>query len=316
MRIALLRNPASSNNLGRPVSRYPSAIDVVEPVGKSEIPVVLQKLRDESAPDLLLIDGGDGTIREIVTHLPDIFGTETPFLGIIANGNTNLIARSAGTIRNSELLEGFLKKPGRDLAGMSRKIPLLRIDSSNRNRRTERGFMAGWGAYAAGSRIAIEELGTKGGKQVAGAVLKTLRRALFGQDAKILRKGVTTRLSVSGQRTDEKNRACFIGLATTLPGRLTAGLNPFWGTGNGAIRWTHVRAPARGLLVAAPLAMFGRQTKWMAREGYSSGRSEWLELEIGEPHTTLVLDGEFIALDGMETLSISAQETLNFVALR
>ena len=167
-----------------------------------------------------------------------------------------------------------------------------------------RGFILGWGVYAEGTRIAHEEMATRGTGQVALAVLGMLRRGLIGTERARLRRGVTATIEVDGTPADAAPR--LLGLATTLQKRLAAGFNPFWGEGPGRLRWLDVHAPGHRLVFAAPLVAFGRPTSWMTRSGYASGRAERITLEIDTP---FVMDGELFPPppDGRLTLSAGAE---------
>jgi hypothetical protein len=125
--------------------------------------------------------------------------------------------------------------------------------------------MMGWGAYAEGTRIARAEIASRGSGQAALAVLSTLRRALFGAGRAALRKGISASISIDGAPL--AGAARLLGLATTLQQPLVAGLNPFWGSGPGQIRWLDIEAPGHRLALAAPFLALGRPTRWMARAG-------------------------------------------------
>ena len=125
-----------------------------------------------------------------------------------------------------------------------------------------------------------------------------------------LRQGIPLQLNIDDKPTKQTHR--FIGLATTLRGSLIAGLNPFWGKGEGGIRWTDVLAPAPYLLPAALIAATGRHMKWMTKRGYVSGLADKIDLTIEVP---LVLDGEIVPIDGKLKISISAKEKVDFIAM-
>lgn len=307
MRVAVLRNPASSQNAGSTAPDTPDGVTRVDLTGLADLRSTLRDLRD-AGTDLLVVDGGDGTVREVVSLLPDVFGDAMPVLGILANGNTNLVARKCGRISGYATLAALSDQPPAELERHCRRVPLLRFDGLVD--RPVRGFIAGWGAYAAGTRIAVEELSARSGKQVVGAVLAVLRRAVFGRDARSLRAGVCVRMHASGY--EEFAGQGFAGIITVLEGRLVAGLSPFWGDGAGAIRWTHISAPPRWLMLAAPFVAMGRPVGWMHQCGYSSGRSDEIALDIADG---LVIDGEVFPTRSGQPVRLSAHEVLQVVAL-
>ncbi len=307
MRIAVLRNPGSSKNAGYPAPTAPEGVEQIDLTGIEDLPQTLFALR-RLQTDFLVIDGGDGTVREIVSLLPEIFDQDMPAVGIIANGNTNLIARSCGRVRSYDALASLAGRSRDDLTSHFRRVRLLRIEGLDE--RTVRGFIAGWGAYASGTRIAIEEISARGGRQVIRAVLAVLRRVTMGSNAKALRAGVRVQSHPAGYAGLSGNG--FSGIITVLEGRLVAGLCPFWGNGPGAIRWLHVSAPPRHLLLAAPFVAVGRPLNWMLRAGYHSGRSDEISLCVDDG---LVVDGEIFATRADQALRLTANEILQVATL-
>ena len=307
MQIAVLRNPGSSGNAGRAEPEVPHGVTAIALTGIEALPRTLHDLARQKV-ELLVIDGGDGTVREILSQLTEIFGDHLPMIGIMVRGNTNLVARKLGQVSGYDALAGWVERPASDLATHARLAPLLRIDGLREG--PLRGFIAGWGAYAAGTRIAVEEISARGGRQVIRAVLAVLRRVLVGREAGALQAGVDVRVSPSEHPAF--NGAGFSGMMTVLEGRLVAGLSPFWGTGRGAIRWTYIAAPPRRLALAAPFLAFGRPMGWMRRAGYASGRSATLELNVAGG---LVVDGEIFPTRPDQRLEIRADEMVRIVAL-
>ncbi|SFH64308.1 diacylglycerol kinase family protein [Albimonas pacifica] len=289
MRAARLRNPASARNRGRPATPLAGDVREVELTGPDRLDATLAALAAEGI-ELLIVDGGDGTLREIASRLPDAF-PRPPRLAVIAGGNTNLVARHAGAAKPAEIAR--LRAGG----GRERRLRLLRAEREGAP--PLRGFILGWGAYETATRIAAEEGRGRGAPQVARTILATLRRAAFGAEATSLRRGVERGLG--------PGRA-LAGVATTLEGPLLPGLDPFWGEGDDPIRWTEAPAPAPHLALGLAFALAGRPTGWMRRAGYRSGRAATLEL--GAP--AFVMDGERFEAAG--PVRLSAAETLTFLS--
>lgn len=309
MPFVVLRNPLSSKNRAGKAEPYPTNIKPIELTDTASLPAILAGLQKDGV-DVIVIDGGDGTVREILTHLPNIYGDDLPFIGILAHGNTNLIARKAGALRNPASLikiAGFSKQ---ECLEITQQVPMLRLDFEEAQRPPLRGFMMGWGAYASATRFAIDEHTSTGAFQVLSVFFKTLKRAFWQGQKGVLRQGIQAQLTFDGKLREEGRR--FIGLATTLRGPLVAGLNPFWVKGNGAVRWMDALAPAPYLLPATLLAATGRHMKWMGKSGYHSGCADRLDFIIDTP---LVLDGELIPIDQQQKISVSAQEKVSFISI-
>ena len=307
---ALVRNSNSTRNLksamGGPVPAEVRLIDC------STLDQLTSDLVAAHAAgiEVILIDGGDGTVREVLSRLPEIWVATLPRIGILPHGNTNLIAREVGAIQPADAVGSVLRrlKSGPPLAQSRRAM--LRLDYPAGEHPTLRGFMMGWGAYAEGTRIARAEINARGSGQAAQAVLSTLRRALVGTERTALRRGVAAGISIDGGPATGTAR--LLGLATTLQQPLIAGMNPFWGEGPGPIRWLDIDAPGHRLMLAAPLLALGKPRRWMTRSGYSSGRAARIELHLDTP---FIMDGEAFPPAANGPMILSAREEITFIAL-
>ncbi len=306
IRPALVRNPASTENLRGAPAELPDGAHLISVQTLDALGPALSEARDNQI-DLLMIDGGDGTIREVLSRLPEIWGSTLPRIALLPRGNTNLIAREVGGLvpgTAGELLDRLAH--GQTVSTCRRY--LLRADRAGAA--PLRGFILGWGAYAEGTRLAREEIQSRGTGQVALAVLSVLRRTLIGASGRALRQGIDAPLAPDGRATRPGNS--LMGLATTLQRPLVAGLNPFWGDGDQPIRWLDVPAPAPYLAVAAPFMAFGRPLNWMHQKGYLSGRSHRIEVMLNHP---FVMDGEAFDPPEEGPLVLSAEEEVVFLSL-
>lgn len=256
----------------------------------------------------LAVEGGDGTVRETLTMAFDIWPEGgAPDFAIVAAGNTNLIARSAGRIDRAAIA-GLAAASGDALRRIA--LPVLKVE--RRGERTLRGFIMGAGAYETATRIAQEEIAARHGPQVMLAVLRLLRNPALRRPREI-GFGVDGDGGDSGDGGDGGGGGApiarvLVGL-TSLPGPLIYGLEPFWGGGSGPIRWLDVRGGAPRLALAAPFVAFGRPRRWM-REHYFSGRAETVTLDPGGP---FVLDGEAFDPGAARDVGIDARETAVFL---
>ncbi len=310
--VALVRNPNSTRNLrsasGAP-DPVPAAVRLIDCRTFDELSEGLAAAHSAGA-EVILIDGGDGTVREVLSRLPEIWGATLPRVGILPRGNTNLIAREVGELGTPDAVAEVLRRVEAGPPLTVRRRALLRLDYPAGEHPTLRGFILGWGAYAAGTRIAREEIAARGPGQVTLAVLSTLRRVLIGAERHALRRGVATGLSIDG--APMTGAARLIGLATTLQRSLVAGMNPFWGGGPGPIRWLDVPAPGHRLALAAPFLALGRPRRWMTRAGYASGRAARIELSLDTP---FVMDGETFPPGRSGPMTLTASEEIAFISL-
>lgn len=244
----------------------------------------------------VIIEGGDGTVREVLSQALDVWPEgEAPAFAIAPRGNTNLIARRAGAVRPATLAR-LAAAPDHTL----RRRTLAVLNVERPGARALRGFILGAGAYETATKMAREEIAARHGPQVMFAVLRLLRSSAlraprpigFGPDA------------AAGAPLPR----VLIGLST-LPGPLLYGMEPFWGEGAGAIRWLDIRADPPSLLRAAPFVAFGRPRRWM-RDHYLSGRAESATLD---PDGAFILDGERFETTGR--VRITARERATFLSL-
>lgn len=307
MRLGILRNPASTGNRRRRPTPLPPGAEIAETGPDGGCAAALARLREAGA-EAIVIDGGDGAVQAAVSALPEAWApAPPPPVAILPNGATNLVARRLGGLRGARGLAALAREDAAQVARRAREAPLLRLELG-RGAGPLRGFIAGWGVYAEATRIAREEIPGAGGRRVLAAAGAALRRSLRGPEAARLREGVRADLRLDGAPAPAGPR--FLGLVTTLPGRLMLGLEPFWGDGAGALRWLDVEAPPARLAWAAPRAAFGRPAGWMAAAGYRSGRAERLELRLATP---LILDGEEIAPPGNGAIALSGAERLRVI---
>jgi len=310
--VALVRNPNSTRNRGSApggARRVPAGVYFIDSTTLDDLSEKL-RIAHSAGTGVILIDGGDGTVREVLSRLPDIWGAALPRIGIMPRGNTNLIAREVGGLPPRNAVASVLDRLEAGPPLQVRRRSLLRLDYPAGEHPTLRGFMLGWGAYATGTRISREEITARGPGQVALTVLATLHRALIGAERASLRRGVATGLVIDGETRTAKAR--LLGLATTLQNPLTIGLNPFWGEGAGQIRWLDVLAPGHRLALAAPFLARGRPRPWMTRSGYASGRAARIELTLDTP---FVMDGEIFPPGRSGPLILSAGEEIAFISL-
>ncbi|HSF95855.1 MAG TPA: diacylglycerol kinase family protein [Thermohalobaculum sp.] len=308
-RIALVRNRASTRNLRSGVEAVPPEVRLIEARALDALTGELRAAHAAGA-EIIAVDGGDGTVREVLSRVPEIWGDPLPRIAIIPHGNTNLIAREVGALETAADLAEVERRLEAGQPLTERRHAMLRLDYPAGERPPVRGSILGWGIYATATRMARDEISARGSAQVALAVFGMLTRVLVGGEQGPLRQGVAASLTVDGRRRAAGRR--FVGVATSLQGPLAARMNPFWGKGNGPIRWLDILSPAARLAQAAPFLLRGRPALWMPRAGYGSGRASRIELELDSP---FVMDGEVYAPPASGPLTLTADERITFISL-
>ena len=279
IRAAVLRNPrAHALRRGREPSRAPPGVPTAEPPSTAVLQAVL---RDWAADGVtrLVVEGGDGTVRELLGLLPEAFGGRAVELAILPAGKTNALAHDLGRGRRLTL-DTALASPRTTTRA---PVEIVHGDADL----VRRGFVFGMGVFTDAVRLAqhLHRAGLFGSLAVAAALVGAGARVLFGGPSDPWRAGRPMRLERDGAAGPERSR--FLLLLSTLE-RLPLGLRPF-GPERRGLKLLEVDAPPRRLLAALPLVLSGRERPWLAEAGYRRSEVRELRLRAGGPY---ILDGE------------------------
>jgi len=312
-RIGLVINPRSHANKADPIqmeallARHPD-IRAASPTSSAALHDTLRAFASDKV-DLLVISGGDGTVRDVLSALAASDFSSPPDLAILSAGNTNLAGRVLGSPgHGSHALETLIDAIANGHE-RRRTCPVLKISWIGEPARPPvYGFLFGAAAFTEAKRIAAETVQRRGiheGLAVAVTLMATIVKALFDRRS-TLSDG--TRMAVSVDDAPSGDAPRFLILATTLD-RLMLGLWPFWGQGSGGIRWLDIDAPAPWLGAALAAVLLQRPRRWMARKGYRSGRADSLRIRMEQP---FILDGE--AFDaGADGILLSASRSVTVI---
>jgi diacylglycerol kinase family enzyme len=304
MRIGVVRNPRSHANIGRAEeTSTPDAVLLVEPATPEALEQDLEAFA-QCGVGLLVIDGGDGTIRDVLSLLPRAFGDNPPLIALLPSGKTNVLAIDLGVPRDWTL-EDAIAAARSDNAVIKLRAPLeVRWDDG---RPSLRGFVFGLGAFVRATSLAqnVHKLGAFHSISVAMSVLGALIGTVMGGARDEWRAGVPLCLAVDDQ--DKRTADRFIVLATTLK-RLPFNLKPF-GPPREGMKYLEVDAPPRRLPGAFPALLKGRDSAWQEQYGYRRGDAERLRITTDQP---LVVDGD--VYDGGCGLTVALAPALRFLA--
>jgi len=260
--------------------------------------------------ELIVIDGGDGTVRDVVSNIHHAYGDQWPSFAILPSGKTNVIAGEVGHFEDGH--KGWLqltamRDAGR-LGGAEKLCAALEISWPARDMPVKRGFLMGFAAFADGKRIAEEKLHPKGiakGLAVAIALGSVLFSNLMPGLAQDKRSGEVGSVEIDGNKTAFDRH--FLVMASTLE-KLTLGMRPFWNQGSGHINWLDITAPPKRLLSGLVLIVQGKRKPWMEQGGYASGQAGDIDVKFDAP---FVLDGELYNTHGH--VRVSASQLIRFV---
>ena len=254
-----------------------------------------------SGIDLVVVNGGDGTLRDVMSALPAAYPDMLPELAIVRAGNTNLAARMLGIAGSGpQALDRLIAAVRRGRARRQTCAFLHVAWIGQPSRPPLRGFFLGAAAFADAKRLADEQIHRRGvhqGAAVGLTLATTILHVLTGRGP--VHRGTPISTAIDDGPVRDGHR--FLLLVTTLDS-LMLGLWPFWGSGFGRINWLEIDAPPRFLPVALPAIVVRRLRDWMpgpisrvmsriaSRWGYRSGRASQLAVRLERP---FVLDGEF-----------------------
>lgn len=310
-RLAILSNPrsrtgharqqlmASLSGLSDVDHRLCGAID--------DLPALLKDML-ESHPQVLAVNGGDGTLQAVLTALLGGGFDEFPRLCALPGGSTNMSAGDLGA-------GGSLRKSLASLLALRDQTtetwPLTTrsvLDVRTSQGAFYAGLFFGVGTIVRGSEFWQQALRVSGrtGELAAGAALA---RGAWG----LLRRQppfadpTRLRLALDAQAPMDAEVAL---LLVTVMRRLFLGLTPFWGAGEAPLACTWIDDRPRRLLRRVPALLRGRAEHMHAKEGYHSQRAEQIELSLDD---VWLLDGELHSGGG--TLTFRPSRPLEFIDL-
>ncbi|QKE91783.1 hypothetical protein HN018_18630 [Lichenicola cladoniae] len=304
-RIGVIRNPRSFGNRQTAAAVEPGAAPGVVLTQPSDRQSLLDTLHGFAASgiDLVVVNGGDGTLRDVMSALLAAYPDMLPELAILRAGNTNLAARVLGINGSGPQALDQLIEAARTGRLRRQRCAFLEVAWINQPSRPPlRGFFLGAGAFADAKQIADHQIHRRGvhqGAAVGLTLATTILRVLTGRGP--IHRGTPISTAIDNRPARDGHK--FLLLVTTLDS-LMLGLWPFWGSksDSGRLTWLEIDAPHRFLPVALPAIVIRQLRDWMpgriARAvsaiasgwGYRSGRATRLAVRLERP---FVLDGEF-----------------------
>jgi diacylglycerol kinase (ATP) len=300
IRAGVIWNQRSHRNQARGGGRALLPDDVLDIVPEQESGLFagLRRMAGEGV-NLVVIDGGDGTVREVLTRLPEAYGGRWPMLAIVPNGKTNALALDLGVPLGATLEDILDSAHAGKPAKRRHCLEVLRPGQALPERR---GFLFGLGAFVRGTQLAQKnhDRGFFDNAAIGVTMAGALGRTLFGGPDDVWRRGEAVRLSHIGEE-----RRWFLLLASTLK-RFPLGVKPF-GAPHAGLKLLSVEAPPRRLLSAIPAVLRGRTDPWLEAAGYRRDDLAAFDLSFAGD---FVLDGEMF--EGGE-LSLRQGPELEFV---
>jgi len=289
-RIGVVRNPRSHRNRGS-VSQDPhdASIAIAVPVNRAELAKTLKRFAEQRI-ELLVVDGGDGTMRDVLTGGAAAFGEDWPDMLVLPKGKTNALAVDLGMPSKMSLTQALQALPQ---AHVMVRRPLL-LERQGGEARPVLGFIMGTGmfdaAIAAGQ--VAHRFGAFQGFAVAVTALFGVIQGLFGFGKSPWRALYGLRMRSEGghdlPRSPHAVAGYHFAAGLSTLGRFPLGMKPF-ASADAGIRYLLVDAPLRRVIALVPAILMGLNRPFLQRLGVHRGAADALDIELDE---SFILDGE------------------------
>lgn len=289
--VGVIYNPRSHRNKGQDLASDPAPhVFVAQPGARDQLPVALERFKQRGI-DLLVINGGDGTVRDALTAGHAIFGEDWPAVAVLPKGKTNALTVDLDA-PSEWSLQGAI-----DAFRDGRRIPRrpLSITPIIGEAPPMLGFILGAGAFTLGISKGQDahRLGAFNSLAVGVTTLWGVLTALMGRADNPWRRGskMDIRVGEAGapfprsQIGDSAYRQLL--LASTLE-RFPAGIMPFGKLTQG-LKIAVIDHATRSILLRLPLILRGKLPEEMEAKGMHQRAVESFTLNIDD---SFILDGE------------------------
>lgn len=284
-RIGVIHNVRARHNVGRRLPLVLAGCEHAMPRTHDELHDVLANFAINGI-DALIIDGGDGTVRDITSivsrHFPGFF----PRIAIVPSGKTNALALDLGIAANwtaADAVDAIVR------GGVEERAP-IEIRRNGAPSPELSGFIFGAGAYVRATAMAqrTHRLGAFNGLAVGLSIAAAVGQTIFGGRGNSWRRGETMRVALDGRSPVEG--AQYMLLASTLR-QMPLGIKPF-GRERAGLKMLRIGAAPQHILKALPALLGGGDNAWLKEAGYHRDDARSVEVSLAG---NFVLDGETFA---------------------
>lgn len=286
--VGVIYNPRSHGNQGADFDcGICPQVHIAQPGDRSQLPEALTEFAARGI-DLLVINGGDGTVRDVLTCGAGIFGEDWPAIAVLPKGKTNALTVDLGVPADWSLqnaLDAF-ERGGR----MHRRpIDVSPIGDHKGNRVL--GFILGAGAFTTATKAgqSAHRLGAFNSMAVAVTTLWGVVQCLFASRENPWRRGARMAIHLgnqlspmahSGQGDPQWRQLLFSSTLETLP----AGIKPF-GRLRSGLKLVVLDQITRRTTLLIPTILRGRSPAGLRERGIH---------QIATPQFTLEIEDQFI----------------------
>lgn len=289
--VGLIYNPRSHRNRGQDLdSRVAPDVIVATPQNRDQLPEALSQLAQHGI-DLLVINGGDGTVRDVLSCCCPIFGDDWPAVAVLPKGKTNALSVDLDGPADWTL-QGAI-----DAFDKGRRIKRTPLSVSPIDQPEARvlGFFLGAGAFTLGTKAGqgAHKIGAFNSLAVSLAIVWGVLQVLLGARTNRWRRGATMDITLApnavplqhSEYGDPERRILL--LASTLE-RFPAGIKPFGKLGKG-LKLVVLDQLSRFWTLMIPAVLFGLKRKKLRERGFHQVATPAFDIELDDQ---FILDGE------------------------
>lgn len=281
-RIGVIHNVRARRNIARHPPLVVAGCEHAMPRSHAELHDVLGSFAAREI-DTLIIDGGDGTVRDVMSAAPRHFPAALPRLAIVPSGKTNALALDLG-IPARWTPEDAVRAIAE---GHVRERAPIEVARHGAVHADLRGFIFGAGAFARATTLAqtTHRFGAFNGLAVGLSIAAAIGQTLLGGWDNSWRRGEWMLVARNGGGAIDG--AQYMVLASTLR-QMPLGIKPF-GAAREGLKMLRVEAAPRRVVAALPALLGGGSRDWLREAGYHREEATRIDLSLDGG---FVLDGE------------------------
>lgn len=314
MKIGVLSNPASRRNLRglREVREFLARHENVvhkELADFTTLKIILNEFA-LAGVELLVINAGDGTVSAVLTEIYEhgVF-PHIPLLAVLPGGTSNTIAGDVGLagdrVKSLQRLLAVVKGGEIDRQCVTRQLIRVHYDPKQ-----SAVFGMFFGTAAICDAISLRRRmfpQTWIPDPVAGALTLgyVLVAVLCGRGGVLPARTIAVELDA-----DADAAASFSLVIVSTLSHIFLGSAPFWGEGDGRLKFTSIRSPAKGLVRHAYRLLYGRNKNRLPSPTYYSAAVDQIALKMD---CSFNLDGEFFQQSPDTAVILTGSSAARFV---
>ena len=235
------------------------------------------------AVDVIVIDGGDGTVREVMSAAHRAYKGRLPRLAVLRAGKTNALAMDLDIPDRWSLADIVAAHRADRVAWRSP----IHIRWAHGRHPEQLGFIFGFGAYVRATMLAqrVHRSGGFNGLAVLITLGWAVLRTFLGGARSPWTRGDTIR--ISRDDVDIVSENIYLIFGSTLRS-MPLGLRPF-GRQRDGLKLLAVKAPPRHLLRSLPRLLWSDRSSQLEQDGFVRRDVDQLILSIRK---SFILDGE------------------------